>query len=99
MSLPDTGKAEILQSAIAFCKAVKNHPDLDVFFWPIIRNSLGMEPEEFRAQLEKLWESSPAEVAELGGGSGNGGDDGGDGGDRTGKVVKHPSFSPISPMS
>jgi len=93
----DTGKAEILQSAIAFCKAVKNHPDLDVFFWPIIRNSLGMESEEFRAQLEKLWESSPAEVAELGGGSGNGGDDGGDGGDRTGKVVKHPSFSPISP--
>ncbi len=75
----DKGKAEILQSAIAFCKAVKNHPDLDVFFWSAVRNSLGMEPEEFRAQLEKLWESSPAEVAELGGGSGNGGD-GGDGG-------------------
>jgi putative DNA primase/helicase len=64
----DKGKAEVLQSAIAFCKAVKNHSDLYVFFWPIIRNNLGMEPEEFRAQLEKLWESSPAEVAELGGG-------------------------------
>ena len=92
----DKGKAEVLQSAIAFCKAVKNHPELDVFFWPIIRNSLGMEPEEFRAQLEKLWESSPAEVTELGGGDGSGGDDG-DGGDRTGKIVKHPSFNPISP--
>jgi hypothetical protein len=93
----DKGKADVLQGAIAFCKAVKNHPDLDVFFWSAVRNSLGMEPEEFRAQLERLWESSPVAVAELGGGSGNGGDDGGDGGDRTGKVVKHPSFSPISP--
>jgi hypothetical protein len=73
MSPSDTGKAEVLQSAIALCKAVKNHPDLDVFFWPIIRNNLGMEPEEFRAQLEKLWESSPAEVAELGGSDGSGG--------------------------
>jgi DNA primase catalytic core len=73
----DIGKAEVLQSAIAFCKTVKNHPDLDVFFWPVIRNSLGMEPEEFRAQLEKLWESSPVAVAELGGGSGSRGGDGG----------------------
>jgi hypothetical protein len=32
-----------------------------------------------------------------GGGSGNGGGDDGDGGDRAGKVVKHPSFYPISP--
>jgi hypothetical protein len=93
----DTGKAEILQSAIALCKAVKNHPDLDVFFWPIIRNSLGMEPEEFRAQLEKLWESSPAEVAELGGGDGSGGGDDGDGGDRTSKVVRFPSFETLNP--
>lgn len=43
----DKGKAEVLRSAIAFCKAVKNHSDLDVFFWPVIRSSLGMEPEEF----------------------------------------------------
>ena len=92
----DKGKAEVLRSAIAFCKAVKNHSDLDVFFWPVIRSSLGMEPEEFRAQLEKLWESSPVAAAEFGGGSGGDGGDG-DGGDRTGKVVKHPSFSPISP--
>jgi len=93
----DKGKAEILRSAIAFCKAVNNHSDLDVFFWPVIRNSLGMEPEEFRAQLEKLWESSPASVAELGGGSGgNGGGDDGDGGDRTGKVLRFPSFEPAA---
>jgi DNA primase catalytic core len=92
----DKGKAEVLQSAIAFCKVVKNHPDLDVFFWPIIRNNLGMEPEEFRAQLEKLWESSPAEVAELGGGDGNGGGDDGDGGEGTGKVVRFPSLAPLT---
>jgi len=92
----DKGKAEVLQSAIALCKAVKNHPDLDVFFWPIIRNNLGMEPEQFRAQLEKLWESSPAEVAELGGGDGSGGGDDGDGGERTGKVVRFPSFAPLT---
>jgi DNA primase catalytic core len=92
----DTGKAEILQSAIALCKAVKNHPDLNVFFWPIIRNNLGMEPEEFQAQLEKLWESSPAEVTELGGGDGSGGGDDGDGGDGTGKVVRFPSFAPLT---
>jgi DNA primase catalytic core len=91
----DSGKAEVLHNAIAFCKAVKNHPDLDVFFWPIIRNNLGMEPEEFRAQLEKLWESSPTEVAELGGGNGSGGDDG-DGGEGTGKVVRFPSFAPLT---
>jgi DNA primase catalytic core len=91
----DKGKAEVLQSAIAFCKAVKNHSDLYVFFWPIIRNNLGMEPEEFRAQLEKLWESSPAEVAELGGGNGSGGDDG-DGGEGTGKVVRFPSSQTLT---
>jgi hypothetical protein len=85
-----------LQSAIAFCKAVENHPDLDVFFWPIIRNNLGMEPEQFRAQLEKLWESSPVEVAELGGGDGSGGGDDGDGGSSTGKVVRFPSFAPLT---
>jgi DNA primase catalytic core len=88
----DKGKAEILQGAIAFCKAVKNHPELDIFFWPVIRDSLGMEPEKFRAQLERLWESSPAEIAEFGGGSGG---DGGDGGAR-GKVIKHPSLNPVS---
>ncbi|HEY9638666.1 MAG TPA: DUF3987 domain-containing protein [Coleofasciculaceae cyanobacterium] len=75
----DKGKAEVLRSAIAFCKAVKNHPELDIFFWPVIRSSLGMEPEEFRAQLERLWESSPVEVADLGGGSGGSGGDDGDG--------------------
>ncbi len=107
----DKGKAEVLQAAIAFCKAVKNHPDLDVFFWPAVRNSLGMEPEDFRQQLEKLWESSPTEVAELGGGIGNGGGSrrnfcggsggsGGDGGDGDGnnsKVVRFPSFETLSP--
>jgi hypothetical protein len=81
----DKGKAEVLQNAIVFCKAVNNHSDLDVFFWPVIRNSLGMEPEEFRVQLEKLWKSSPVVVAEFGGGSGSGGDGGdGDGGDGDG---------------
>ncbi|MBD2124869.1 AAA family ATPase [Microcoleus sp. ZQ-A2] len=69
----DKGKADVLKSAIAFCKAVKNHPSLDMFFWPVIRNSLGMEPEDFRAQLERLWASSPAEVASFGSG-GDGGD-------------------------
>jgi DNA primase catalytic core len=93
----DKGKAEILQSAITFCKAVKDHPDLDVFFWPVIRNSLGMEPAEFRAQLEKLWESSPVEVAELGGGNGgNGGGGDGDGGNHTGKVVRFPSYETLT---
>jgi len=92
----DIGKAEVLHNAIAFCKAVKNHPDLDVFFWPIIRNNLGMEPEEFRAQLEKLWKLSPAEVAELGGGDGSGGGDDGDGGEGTSKVVKFPGFDPLT---
>ena len=87
----DSGKADILKCAIAFCKAVKNHPELDIFFWPVIRSSLGMEPEEFRAQLESLWESSPAEVASFGGGDGG---DGGDGGN--GKVVKFPNFDPLS---
>lgn len=77
----DKGKAEVLQSAIAFCKAVKNHPELDIFFWPLIRSTLEMEPEEFRAQLERLWESSPVEVADFGGSGGSGGD-GGDGGER-----------------
>lgn len=88
----DSGKAEILQSAIAFCKAVKNHPDLNVFFWPDIRNSLGMEPDDFRQQLERLWESSPAEVPNFGGSGGDGGD--GDGGN--GKVVRFPSFEALS---
>ena len=95
----DKGKAEILQNAIAFCKAVKNHPDLNVFFWSVIRNSLGMEPEDFRQQLERLWESSPTEVVELGGGSGGSGGDGGDGGDRTptsSRVVKFPGFEPAT---
>ena len=95
----DSGKAEILQGAIAFCKGVKNHSELDTFFWPVIRSSLGMEPEDFRQQLERLWESSPTEVVELGGGSGSGGDggDGGDGGSRTGKVVRFPSFEILTP--
>jgi DNA primase catalytic core len=92
----DRGKAEVLQNAIAFCKAVKNHPELDIFFWPVIRSSLGMEPEDFRQQLERLWESSPAEVAELGGGSGSGGDGGDSGDGGNGKVVKFPSFDPLS---
>lgn len=90
----DGGKAKVLQSAIALCKAVKNHPSLDMFFWPVIRNSLGMEPEEFRAQLERLWESSPTEVASFGG-SGGGGS--GDGGDDNGKVVKFPGFDSLTP--
>ena len=94
----DKGKAEVLQAAIAFCKALKNHPDLDVFFWPAVRNSLGMEPEDFRQQLEKLWESSSTEVAELGGGSGNGGGDDGDGGDGTfSKVIRFPKFETLTP--
>lgn len=95
----DKGKAEVLRDAITFCKAVKNHPELDIFFWPVIRSSLGMEPEEFRAQLERLWESSPAEVPDLGGGSGDGGGEGGDGdggGGDGGKVLKFPSFEPLS---
>jgi DNA primase catalytic core len=103
----DKGKAEVLQSAIAFCKTVKNHPELDICFWPVVRNNLGMEPEEFRLQLEKLWESSPVHVAEFGGGPGSGGrrggsggsgngGDGGDGDDKRGKVLKHPALSPAS---
>lgn len=92
----DKGKAEVLQGAIAFCKAVKNHPELDIFFWPVIRNSLGMEPEEFRTQLERLWESSPSEVASFGKG-GSGGSGGGDGGDdNDGKVVNFPGVEPVS---
>lgn len=90
----DKGKANILQDAIAFCKAVKNHPELDTFFWPVIRSSLGMESEEFRAQLEKLWDSSLTEVAELGGGSGSGGGDDGN----KGNVVKFPASSQSSPL-
>jgi DNA primase catalytic core len=92
----DQGKAEVLHSAIAFCKAVKNHPELDIFFWPVIRSSLGGESEEFRTQLERLWESSPAEVADFGGSGGDGGD-GGNGGYSGDKVVLHPSFNPIPP--
>jgi hypothetical protein len=90
----DKGKADILKGAIAFCKAVKNHSELDAFFWPIIRSSLEMEPEEFRAQLERLWESSPSEVAELGGGSGGGGGDDGDG--NSGKVINFPGFESLT---
>jgi DNA primase catalytic core len=92
----DKGKAEVLHSAIAFCKAVKNHPELDTFFWPVIRSNLGMEPEEFRAQLERLWESSPVEVVELGGGSGGSGGDGGDRTPTSSRVVKFPGFEPAS---
>ncbi|MBW4549079.1 MAG: hypothetical protein KME25_32445 [Symplocastrum torsivum CPER-KK1] len=61
----DKGKAEILENATAFCKAIGNHPDLDPFFWSVIRPTLGMEPPEFQQGLEKLWESSPVEVAEI----------------------------------
>ena len=63
----DKGKAEILQNATAFCKAIGNHPDLDPFFWSVIRPQLGMEPLELQQGLEKLWESSPVEVADIDG--------------------------------
>jgi DNA primase catalytic core len=89
----DKGKADILKNAIAFCKAVKNHPELDIFFWSVIRNSLGMEPEEFRTQLEKLWESALPEVVEFCGSGGSGGDGGdGQGGDGERKILKFPGL-------
>jgi DNA primase catalytic core len=92
--ITDGGKSGILQNAIAFCKAVKNHHELEICFWPVIRGGLGMEPEEFRTLLERLWESSSAEVTEFGGSGGSGGNDGGDGGE--GKIVKFPGFEPLS---
>jgi CRISPR-associated protein Cmr3 len=73
----DKGKAQIIKEAIAFCQVVKNHSDLDLFFWPTIRSALSMESNEFRAQLEALFESSLTDVVKVGGSSCGSGGDGG----------------------
>lgn len=62
-NLNDRHKHTILQRAIAFAKTVNNAEGrltLETFFWPTICESLGMDLEEVRRQLEEVYQQSKA---------------------------------------